>query len=281
MLGSELSISEELEVWRSARPAGEDFVGLRYSDIATLLEGWHFELWRAKLRYENGSLTGLMDAYVHCARNSAALPAWLNDATATLMAVNFRNSLPELPKMPQSGFKRKQLKRQAQVSMMSAIMTRHSALSGRVISKYVASRKSLYAGGQKFERAAYTMGPIQKKTALPPWYSFDFKEHIVRRAKSETPEPVELNPDYMSQERASKVSEICLRGSWAQGTSATILREFKQSVDRACSKLEVETLTEIQMNKLAHDMMAITPETMGALGLTTHSELLASVLVSG
>lgn len=287
LMGSDLTEDEMAEVWASACPHGErkptwydrsDANAHReYPEGAKQIDPGAIQLWLAKLRFEAGQLTGLLDSFVICEIEGPPLPKWASEAAFLATALRF----PGGSARQVGNFKQEipHLRAHTQVKLVADLIALHRGHASYAV--YLSSDDKVLLGEASYERPGFQAlsSHARAKSKAAPWRTdYRFVEEIEVKAERES---VSLYPDYLSLDAAYEIASLCLRGTWARGTPGTIKKNFSQHVITTTAAMAQKELRPVQLKSALYDLDAVTPQTMRAIGLTPYDELVSSILMKG
>ncbi len=224
---------------------GVDWPGPDYNR----LQAYDYELWRAKVRTELGSLTGVLDGLAICRENSLLLPDWLQEIAPRYLAHLGLPEDTEAYKYMRKGFKkeRRKLKLQKRAEIvhqltMQRIMQPECELDMR---NSTAKRKRFEESGEEFD-----------KLPNPPEVEAAIRSGIISPKFEIT-----------SITQASKITELALRGTWAQASKETIRHDYINARVQLRVELGREELSLREEGFVCWDVAFVRPESLELLGL--------------
>lgn len=249
LLGEDPTSAEVVGMWRDRHPRDQLPVDLNDIDLALsaddgdglhnvclpLLDWVDHELWRARMRADLGSLTGVLDAIDICRQHNRMQPKWL-----THWVVNLLGALGSLDNTEAAISIRR-------VFNQEAARLRTSQRARMVHRVY-----------RRFDKVDVLVGKLSRIGRM------DLPETVIETA---TAEGIDLNPARMTQDAAFEIAAFLLKDTWAAGSPETMRAAYKQAKSEVRLVLETKDLTERQKEYLGWDLEHVRPATLEALGL--------------
>ncbi len=204
------------------------------------LHQYDHDLWRAKLRTNLGSLTGILDGIDVCREHQIPLPGWLNDhATHKLAILGSKSNFEAAEAARYISRYRKETNRLREAKRADTL---HRILHAERIE---------VAGGDRTD-------------ATEASTIFYFSKAQVQASERAG---LELNPRKMTQDYAAELANIVLRETWSVAEPASILKAYKKARAHFGKTFEIDEATVSQVNYLGWDVQNVRPNTLRVMGL--------------
>lgn len=225
------------EMWAD-RERLERMVALRderYPEDMMPLNQSDFDLWRAKLRAEMNSLTGVLDGLMICRENSLILPNWLS-----LQAINYIGALSR----PDGD------------ELYSNIRTQFKAEKKKIVSQKRAQIVNSFLSYSHLRNPKFKVARLLDNFHFPAEVQRAIETGIIRS-----------EPTADSAVDASELASKCLNGTWASATAETIRQDYINAKAGLKYDLGVDKLNSRQITFIGWDVAFVRPETLQILGL--------------
>jgi len=253
LMGDDPTDEECFEMWED-RPRLERLLALQEGiewpgPDHNRLQAFDYELWRAKVRSELGSLTGVLDGLAICRENNLLLPDWLHEVAQRYLAFL---GLPDDAagyRAARSRFReeRRKLKMQkrAQIVHELYMLKIWPQERARENNDDPVTRESFEAIGELFG--------AQRN---PPEVEVAIQSGAI---------PTDFEISSISQ--AAEIAHIALRGTWAQASEETIRQDYNQARVQLKSDLGRADLLRREAKFVYWDVAFVRPETLARLGM--------------
>jgi len=239
LFGDDPTEDEICAMWTD-RPRLERLLALRenmdddYEDLHPL-QGYDFELWRAKLRTELGSLSGVLDALAICQEHNLIHPDWLSNKSMDLISYLGLPASNKKFKKARSGFmaERKKLIMQKRAKVV------HDLYFRKDLTNRFPDLRGLF---EKSPMSHEVEQAIHRGDILP-------------------------DPQVSSIRDASELAEVCLRGTWAHAAEETIRQDYIEAQVQIRPGLGLGKLSDRQRLFAFWDVAFARPDTLERLGL--------------
>lgn len=212
------------------------------------LQAFDYELWRAKVRSELGSLTGVLDGLAICRENNLLLPDWLHEVAQRYLAYL---GLPDDAtgyRAARSRFReeRRKLKMQKRAEIV------HELYMHRIWPHERARENDGNPARESFEE----IGDWFSRMGNPP----EIQAAIQRGT---------ISPDFEVTNivQASELAHLALRGTWAQASAETIRQDYNSARVQMRAALGRDDLSRREEMFVFWDVKFVRPETLVALGM--------------
>lgn len=213
------------------------------------LQIFDYELWRAKVRTELGSLAAVLDGLAICREHNLLLPSWLQDVAPTYLA---SLALPESApgyKDVRTRFKeeRRKLLRQKRAEVLYKVYMQEKWPAERA----QAQREELGAT-EAFEAVGKWFDRLQK----PPEIEAAIRRGLVSRGFKIT-----------GIVQASEIAHIALKGTWAQAAAETIRQDYQDARVQMRTAVDRKHLSPREEQFVFWDVAFVRQETLKKLGM--------------